>query len=189
MTTKPEDFRHDGDRVTMPDGWYVEFRSEYDQFSEAPWEDSCCHGPVTDWVRRDKHAGERVLCSDSYSKRYYDFAEAMKIAKRDGWGLNPDEMAKLTIKLGHAPTKGQIIEAAVEHDFQYLKDWCDDKWHYIGVVVTLYNEDDEEQDERSLWRVEDHGDYYQTIASELADELIALHKLDVREDADFASRC
>ena len=189
MTTKPEDFRHDGDRVTLPDGWYVEFKSEYDNDYGEPWKEECGHGPVTDWVRRDKHSGERVLCSDRFSKCYYDFAEAMKIAKRDGWGLNDDELAKLAAKLGHAPTKGQITEAAVEHDFQYLKDWCDDKWHYIGVIVTLYDADGEEQDERSLWRVEDHGDYYQTLASELADELITLHELDVREDADFACRC
>ena len=189
MTTKPSDFRFNNDRVTLPDGWYVEFESEYDQDHGEPWEDECVLGPVTDWVRRDKHSGERVLCSDGRVKRYYDFAEAMKIAKRDGWGLNDDELAKLTKRLGHTPTKGQITEAAVEHDFQYLKDWCDDKWHYIGVIVTLYDADGEEQDERSLWGINDCGDYYQECASELADELIALHELDIREDADFASRC
>ena len=113
----------------------------------------------------------------------------MKIAKRDGWGLNPSELAKLTDSLGHAPTKGQIIEAAVELDFKHLKDWCDDKWHYIGVIVTLFDPDGEPQEDSSLWGVEDCGDYYQTIASELADDLIAKHELDVREDADYASRC
>lgn len=189
MTTKPSDFRFNNDRVTLPDGWYVRFKSEYDQDSGPPWSECDGHGPVTDWVHRDKYSGERVLCLDHGSKRYYDFAGAMKIAKRDGWGLNDDELAKLTKRLGHTPTKGQITEAAVEHDFQYLKDWCEDRWHYIGVIVTLFNEDDEEQDERSLWGVEDSGDYYQTVASELADELIALHELDIREDADFACRC
>lgn len=189
MTTKPSDFRFNNDRVTLPDGWYVRFKSEYDQDSGPPWSECYGHGPVTDWVHRDKYSGERVLCLDHGSKRYYDFAGAMKIAKRDGWGLNDDELAKLTKRLGHTPTKGQITEAAVEHDFQYLKDWCEDRWHYIGVIVTLFNEDDEEQDERSLWGVEDSGDYYQTVASELADELIALHELDIREDADFACRC
>ena len=189
MKTTPKDFRFDGDRVTLPDGWYVEFKSEYDQDASPPWEECDVHGPVSDWVRRDKRSGERVLCTDRWSKRYYDFAEAMRIAKRDGWGLNPDALAKLTAKLSHAPTKGQITEAAVEADFKRLKDWCDDKWHYIGVIVTLYDAEGKEQDNRSLWRVEDHGDYYQTIASELADELIALHELDVREDADFACRC
>ena len=189
MTTKPSDFRFNGDRVTRYDGWYVEFESEYDQDHGEPWKNECGHGPVTDWVRRDKHSGERVLCSDCSAKCYYDFAEAMKIAKHDGWGLNLGELAKLTKRLGHTPTKGQITEAAVEHDFQHLRDWCEDRWHYIGVIVTLFNEDDEEQDERSLWGVEDSGDYYQTVASELADELIALHELDIREDADFASRC
>ena len=189
MKTKPEDFRFDGDRVTMPDGWYVEFKSEYDNDHGEPWKEECVLGPVTDWVRRDKHSGERVLCSDGWVKRYYDFAEAMKIAKRDGWGLNDDKLAKLAARLGRTPTKGEVREAAVEADFKRLKDWCDDKWHYIGVIVTLYNADGVPQDDRSLWGVEDSDDYYQTIASELADELIALHELDVREDADFACRC
>ena len=130
-----------------------------------------------------------MLCHDGMMRRHYDFAEAMKIAKRDRWGLNDAELAKLTAKLGRTPTPGEIRESAVEHDFQYLKDWCDDKWHYIGVIVTLYDAEGEEQDDRSLWRVEDHGDHYQTIASGLADELIAAHELDVREDANFACRC
>ena len=189
MTTQPSDFRFDGDRVTLPDGWYVEFKSEYDPDHGAPWEEECGHGPVTDWVRRDKYAGERVLCSGCSTKRYYDFAEAMKIAKRDGWAPNGAELAELKAKLGHAPTKGQIIEAAVELDFKHLKDWCDDKWHYVGVIVTLRNPEGEEVDSEALWGVEDSGDYYQTVASELADDLIAKHELDVREDADFASRC
>ena len=144
---------------------------------------------MSDWTTRSKSAGERLLVADSYSGRYYDFAEAMKIAKRDGWGLSDDGLAKLTERLGHTPTKGQITEAAVEHDFQYLKDWCDEKWHYIGVIVTLFNEDDEEQDSDSIWGVEDYGSHYQELASELADGLIHKHELDVREDADFASRC
>ena len=189
MTTQPSDFRFDGDRVTLPDGWYVEFKSEYDQDAEAPWEGECGHGPVSGWTTRSKSAGERLLCSDCGLRRYYDFAEAVKIAKRDGWGLNDAELAKLKAKLGHAPTKGQIIEAAVEADFKHLKDWCDDKWHYIGVIVTLFDPDGEPQEDSSLWGVEDYGDHYQTIASELTDELIAKHELDVREDADYASRC
>jgi hypothetical protein len=189
MTTKPSDFRFDNDRVTLPDGWYVRFKSEYDQDSGPPWKDCAGHGPVTDWVHRDKYSGERVLCLDHGSKRYYDFAGAMKIAKRDGWGLNDAKLAKLTTRLGRAPTKGQITEAAVEHDFQYLKDWCEDKWHYIGVIVTLFDADGEEQDSDSIWGVEDYGSHYQELASELADGLIHKHELDVREDADFASRC
>ena len=96
MKTQPSDFRFDGDRVTLPDGWYVEFKSEYDQDSGPPWEECDGHGPISDWVQRDKHAGERVLWSDGFVRRLYDFAEAMKIAKRDRWGLNDAELAKLT---------------------------------------------------------------------------------------------
>ena len=188
MTTKPSDFRFDGDRVTLPDGWYVEFKSEYDNIHGAPWEEECGHGPVSDWTTRSKSAGERLLVADAYSGRYYDFAEAMKIAKRDGWGLNDDELAKLTKRLGHTPTKGQITEAAVEHDFKHLKDWCEDRWHYIGVIVTLRNPEGEEVETESLWGVEDSGDYYQEVAEELAEELESRHALDVAEDFDAACR-
>ena len=46
MKTTPQDFRFDGDRVTLPDGWYVEFKSEYDQDAGPPWKECDDHGPV-----------------------------------------------------------------------------------------------------------------------------------------------
>ena len=181
-------FRFDGDKVTLPDGFTLTFTSEFDQDSGAPWDEECGHGPVTDWVRRDKKAGELLLCSDGILKRFYDFAGAMAIAKRDGWGLSPDALAALTRKLGHAPTKGQLAEAAVLADFHNLEGWAKDRWHYIGVIVTLRNPEGEEVDSESLWGVEDLGDYYQEVAEELAEELGSRHALDVAEDFDAACR-
>ena len=52
-------FRFDGDKVTLPDGFTLTFTSEYDAHHGAPWDEECGHGPVTDWVRREKRAGER----------------------------------------------------------------------------------------------------------------------------------
>ena len=181
-------FRFDGDKVTLPDGFTLTFTSEFDQDSGAQWDEECGHGPVTDWVRREKRAGELLLCSDGILKRFYDFAGAMVLAKRDGWGLAPDALAALTRKLGHAPTKGQLAEAAVLADFHYLEGWANDRWHYVGVVVTLRNPEGEEVDSESLWGVEDSGDYYQVLAEELAEELESRHALDVAEDFDAACR-
>lgn len=181
-------FQFDGDKVTLPDGFTITLTSEYGPDSGTPWEREDGHGSVTDWVHREKKAGEILLCSDRSAKRFYDFAGAMVIAKRGHWGLADDALAQLTRKLGHAPTKGQLAEAAVLADFLYLEGWANDRWHYIGVVVTLRNPDGEEVETESLWGVEDSGTYYQEVAEELAEELESRHALDVAEDFDAACR-
>jgi len=56
----------------------------------APWDEECGHGDVSDWTTRDKLPGELVLSEDGRSKRFYDFAGACKIARRDGWGFLPE---------------------------------------------------------------------------------------------------
>lgn len=68
---------------------------EHDADHDAPWDNEDGHGPVSEWTTRDKAPGELVLCEDGRSKRYYDFAEACRIARRDGWGFMPH---KLTIE-------------------------------------------------------------------------------------------
>lgn len=187
MTTKNR-FRFNGDSVTLPDGFVLTFRSEYDPDHGAPWDEECGHGPVSDWTSRAKRSGELVLCSDRSSYRFYDFAEAMQIAKRDGWGLSPEGLAALASRLGRTPTVGEIREAAVRADFDHLSGWANDRWHYVGVILTLSDPDGREVDQTSLWGVEDCGDYYQTVAEELAGELERRHDLDVAENFDAACR-
>lgn len=60
-----------------------------DEHHGAPWEEEDGHGPVSGWTRRDKAPGEMVLCKDRGMRRLYDFAEACRIARRDGWGFLP----------------------------------------------------------------------------------------------------
>lgn len=56
----------------------------------APWDNDCGHGPVmAGWEGRDKRPGELILSEDYGRKRFYDFKEACKIARRDGWGFLP----------------------------------------------------------------------------------------------------
>lgn len=111
-----------------------------DDDTRAPWEEHDGHGPVSEWTSRDKNPSERVLCSDRNSYRYYDYAEAIKIAKRDGWDAKP-------YKTG---TKGQQAARAVEADFEYLRRWCNDDWFWCGYTVevdgTNYHE--------SLWGID-----------------------------------
>ncbi|MFN7610089.1 MAG: hypothetical protein ACK5QX_04005, partial [bacterium] len=109
--------------------------AEHDDTIRAPWEDIDVHGIVSEWTTRDKRPSEFVLATDRRSKRYYDFAETTRIAKRDGWGLCPDELAKLTMQLGRVPTRKEIVRRAVLADFIRLRQWCNDQWSYVVLIV------------------------------------------------------
>lgn len=67
---------------------------EHDQDRGPPWEDDCGRGIVSDWRTHRKWAGEsckapgeRILCTDHHSARFFDFAGTVEKARRDGWGL------------------------------------------------------------------------------------------------------
>lgn len=141
----------------------------------APWKECDGHGVVSEWTTRSKKAGERVLCCEGRKKRYYDFAESIRLAKRDGWGVsNTPEGA----------TKGQIAALAVESDFEYLRQWCEDLWSYIGIQITVTNEEGEQVDADSLWGVETYKDYHLDQACEMLNALVdQLNEQDLNEPA------
>lgn len=140
---------------------------EYDDDSTPPWEREDGHGPVSEWTTRDKHPGERVLVSDRPHKRYYDFAEAVKIARQDGWDAEP-------VGTG---TAGETAARAAEADFKHLQDWCNDQWQYIGVVVRPVCPCCGQAAKGysfALWGIESNStDYLGEVASELIDEALA----------------
>lgn len=162
--------------------------SDYD--ADAPWDREDGHGPVSDWTRRDKVPGERELCENRGNKRYYDFQGAIAIAKRDGWGLNDADAAALQKRLGRAATVGDIRAEAVERDFKRLRDWCDNRWAYCGVVVRRLDCDGEPMEEReSLWGIEsDCREYIEEVARELAAQLPSVEKALARDVAALAQR-
>lgn len=127
-----ETTEHKDHKITVK--WY------HDEDSGPPWEDCDGHGPVSEWTTRDKLPGERVLCTDRFARRYYDFAEAVKIAKRDGWDAKPYGTG----------TKGEQAVRAVEENFKYLQRWCNDGWHWAGYVVKIAGQDYED----SLWGID-----------------------------------
>lgn len=128
------------DNITI-NGLTFSVNLEPDDCHGAPWEECDGHGPVSDWTSRDKLPGERVLNSDRGSYRYYDVAEATRIAKADCWGIGTARLDAWRERIGQEPTRGQITAAAVESDFQYLRAWCDGEWQYVVVVVTLLDTD------------------------------------------------
>ena len=164
----------DGDTFER-NGRTFEVNHPYDDSGRVPWEDDDGLGIVSDWERRNKAPGERILCEDRSSKRFFDFAGTIAKAKKDGWGLCPEDLAKLESKLGHKPSKGEIAAEATEKEFEFLRSWCNDEWQYVGVVVTHIPDPDypdEKGDSQSLWGIESCStDYLRDVAHELADAL------------------
>lgn len=158
----------DGDTFTHGGRTFV-VHIEADDDAAAPWERTDCHGPVTQWKSRSKRPGEWVLSSSRGSNRFYDAQEATRIAKRDGWGIGDDECAALAAKLGREPTRGEVVAAAVRRDFELLRGWCNDEWHYVGVCVRHVSQDEDEKYSYALWGIESEcDDYIQETAHELA---------------------
>jgi len=188
-------------------------RLERDETHGAPWIEECGHGPVTGWERRDKVPGELILAEDRGMARFYDFQEACKIARRDGWGFLPGELvtdrfahsgkrkfrayvarpdpgfldllaygpdinsAILSLYAMHKATMTprQYAAEAARRDYERMRQWCNDVWSYVGVIVAPVCpccDEIDESESRSLWGIEsDAGDYLQEVARELADEI------------------
>ena len=160
-------FVYDGAEITCEvDGFTITARVERDDSSDAPWERGDGHGPVSGWTSRDKAPGERVLKEDRGSFRYYDFAEAVRIAKAEGWDAAP---------FGEG-TKRQRAARAVEADFRNLKAWCGDEWFFCGVCVTVGRAGVQltERYEHALWGIESNEpEYLLEVANELLDDALA----------------
>jgi hypothetical protein len=117
----------DGDTIHAHiDGFDITATIERDDDSGPPWNECDGHGPVSEWTGRGKRPGERVLIEDRGSKRFYDYQEAIKIAKRDGWDAAP-----------YGGTRGEQAARAVEKDFEVLRAWCNDEWNWCGIRLSV----------------------------------------------------
>ena len=118
-------------------GHTITITVHHDENMGPPWEEHDGHGIVSEWVRRDKRPGELVLITERGASRFYDVEATFKIASRDGWGLGDEALAKLASKLGRKPTHRQVIAAAVQSDFEYLRGWCRDEWQWLGFTTEI----------------------------------------------------
>jgi hypothetical protein len=136
----------------------------HDSDTGAPWEECDGHGPVSDWTTRAKRPGEMILNSDRDSHRYYDFAAAVRIARAESWNAPPYDVP--------GETKGQRAVKAVMADYARLRAWCDDGWHYVGVVVRRADSCSCCGASESCWGIEsDSPEYLREVAEELAGQL------------------
>jgi hypothetical protein len=109
-------YHGDVDTVTYQ-GRTIKIEWEYDQFAYTPWDFSGSEF-VSDWVRRDKHPGEVVICNDRGSKRFYNFADSVAKLKKDGIsGTDSDRI-----------TKSEV---------ERFRNWCSDQWYYMTASVSV----------------------------------------------------
>jgi len=136
-------FKLDGDSFLV--------RVENDASAEPPWEQSDQYGVVSAWVRRPRRPGELILNQDRGSFRYYDFRASVRKARKV-WGCP---------NAGHGARK----------DFERLRAWCQDHWHYIRLIVVPLNFRGEPitELETAIWGIEsDAGVYLAEAAQDLA---------------------
>lgn len=138
---------------------------EHDDIHGAPWEECDGHGVVSDWEHRDKRPGELILNTDRGAKRFYDFAETCKKALAEGWDAHP-------YNTDGKETKRQQAAKAARADYEYLRAWCNDEWHYVIIIVTLLDDEGNETEvSDSLGGVETLNDHHHEQARLIADEL------------------
>lgn len=156
---------YDGDTVELNGRSYkVTFEPDCDML--PPWKEWDGCGIISEWERRDKSAGERILYEERGSKLFYDWQATMQKAKHEGWGLSSEKLAALERKLGRAPTKGEIIAQSVELDFQNMRDYCTGEWGYYVICV-----EDEDGETNYLGGVTNSGDDLSETAYQMIDEM------------------
>lgn len=158
---------HDGSGKAEHEGFTLRADMVPDDRGQTPWEECEGHGPVSEWRRVHegcKSPGELLLHVDNGMAIYYDFAGACKQALAEGWNAKPYDIP--------GETKRQQAARAAKADFEYLKAWCNDRWHYVGVVVTASKEGIE-LGSASVWGIEStETDYLCTVANELVPDAL-----------------
>lgn len=178
----------------------LSFRVEHhhDNDMGAPWIEHDGHGSVREVARNwytgqiPKSPGEVVL-HDGGSRGttwVYDFAGAVARAKAEGWNTPPYNWR----------TDGERAAQAVQADMKHLRDWCADRWHWMGVSVTLLVQDaDGELVDytgpllkglvASLWGIESNsGDYLEEVFMELSEPIAVAYYAEQAEAAVWAAR-
>lgn len=155
---------------------------EHDHDAGRPWDNCEGHGPVRQASRGYdgniiKRPGERVLYAGGRNEYswVYDWQVACKMARADRWNAAPYD----------APNR---IERAVQADFDYLQAWCEDRWSYVIVTVTLINDDGTDGASDCMGGVETWKDYHHDCAREMAQGLADTVMAELAEVQRWAER-
>lgn len=166
---------YDGETVTVNGvDFKVDIMPDYD--GRLPWEEMDGLGVIRKTSNRhlngysDKTPGERPMNAPDRNEYmfYYDIQATIKKAIRECWGLSPEHVDQLAIKLKRQPTKREIIRESVERDFKYCSGYINNEWQY--VTVSIYPASEENEYNYCLSGVDDFVDTYPgEVALELID--------------------
>lgn len=161
-----------GEEITiLPNDWKIKVEFQHDSDSGPPWEECDGHGVVCDWEHgRREYDDSWILQKDRHSYLYYDWKASLKLAFKDGWGCKPYDTSSAM--------------DAVKSDFEFLRRWCNDEWWYVGMIVTLYDENNKELHEESVWGFDsDSIDYLCSEARSWAAHMIRKERKERRDSA------
>lgn len=159
---------YDGDIITKS-GMRFRVNFEHDEYCDPPWQNDDSCGPVRQSNHRhgpdstDKRPGERPLNSPDRREYqyYYDWRAACIQARRDGWNAAPYD----------APHR---IQRAVQHNFDFIRQWLANDWVYLVVTVRRVDvHDNPIGDSDSCGMVESFEDYHMDKAHEMIGEMVA----------------
>ena len=169
---------YEGEQITeLPNGWKLKVRFEHDSDSGPPWKDCYGMGVIEESRNRPGEYDEYddwILNSDRGWYRYYDWKATLPEALRDGWDTKPY----------HFHSKREQAMAAMKSTYEHLYEWCNDHWWYVGMIVTLLDENDDELQEDACWGFESNCmDYLLEEARSWAAHMIRKERKERREAA------
>ena len=139
--------------TTLPNGWSLVVKIENDNTYNPLWEDCDSMGVVKE---SRGHPGDSytdwIMNSDRGWYRYYDWKATLPVAIREGWGAPPYRTG----------SKQEQAMRAMKRTYEYLRAWCNDEWHYVGLIVELRDERGCLIGEDSCWGFESENISYVT---------------------------
>lgn len=131
----------------------MQYRVDYyaDHDSGPPQRVSDGHGVVTEQGYDLSDPEVRELIAESATE---DMAMRMPLFKllhaNRGHFLYYDTVASISKAIHEWGCKPEEAPAAVEQDYEYLRGWYDNDWHYMTIQVTKLDENGEETDDYQI---------------------------------------
>jgi hypothetical protein len=117
-----------------------------------------------------KKPHEKLLHANCHSRYFVDIKATKEKAIDESWGINQEEIAKLTKKLGRAPTRREEIAQAIQFEIDLHGAWLHDQWSYVHIVVEALDDAGEpiKNVNDSAWGIETWRDFQLEVADQMA---------------------
>ena len=135
--------RYEGDTDTREHaGCLITVTWHHDYDTGPPWTEFEDHGVVIECRSWDSPGLDPTMLRLSLIGRntndwYYDLVSSRERARKEGWGLAPDALDALKARLGYEPKRIDILEAAVQADYEHLRGYCHDEWCWLYAQTTV----------------------------------------------------